>query len=445
MSRIEGSQMRSERKDGAIPSGMGRGVAGLILGAVLFLVGCGAGSGPGVEGPSPATASDPPPEAEYWIYVGSESADRLHRVRFGPAGIEVERSTVVGRLPTEVEGPHGVVVSHDARYVYLTTGHGVPDGHFWKFEVGPDSLVAEPILLGRFPATMDLTSDGLYAFVVNFNLYGSMVPSTMSVVYTPDVVEVAQIEMCTMPHGVRAHPGGIHVYSVCMMDDQLVEVDTHTFRVSRRFSVDVGNEGPLPADAVAMDHGEGHGAGRDHGAHAAHEDHAAGEDPEGVSPMTGAMERARHHASCSPTWAVPSTDGSRLWVACNVADQILEVDVEDWSLVRRIPTGRGPYNLEPTPDGRLLVATLKQGNAVEFFDTATGESLAVTPTSTTVVHGVTISPDSRYAFVSVEGVGSEPGKVDVFDLGSFRMVASVAVGQQAAGIDFLRMEPSPSR
>jgi DNA-binding beta-propeller fold protein YncE len=258
-------------------------------------------------------------------------------------------------------------------------------------------------------------------------------------------VEVAQIEMCTMPHGVRAHPGGIHVYSVCMMDDQLVEVDTHTFRVSRRFSVDVGNEGALPTDAVAMDHGEDHGAGMDHGAHAAHGDHAAPGDPEGASPMTGAMERARHHASCSPTWAVPSPDGSRIWVSCNVADQILEVDVANWTLVRRIPTGRGPYNLEPTPDGRLLVATLKQGDAVEFFDTATGESLAVTPTSTTVVHGVTISPDSRYAFVSVEGVGSEPGKVDVFDLESFRMVASVAVGQQAAGIDFLRMEPSSPR
>jgi DNA-binding beta-propeller fold protein YncE len=389
----------------------------MTLAVGFLLAGCGAGAGPGAQGPSPAVA----PDADYWIYVGSESADRLHRVRFGPDGMEVERSTVVGRLPTEVEGPHGVVVSPDGRHIYLTTGHGVPDGHFWKFEVGPDTLVAQPILLGRFPATMDLTSDGLYAFVVNFNLYGSMVPSTMSVVYTPDVVEVAQIEICTMPHGVRAHPGGVHVYTVCMMDDQLVEVDTHTFRVSRRFSVDIGHEGPLPADAVAVGDGDAHAGHRDPPDHPDHDGH--------------------HDPTCSPTWAVPSPGGERIWVACNVADQILEVDAVDWTLVRRIPTGRGPYNLAPTPDGRLLVATLKQGDAVEFFDTGSGESLAVSPTSTTVVHGVTISPDSRYAFISVEGVGAEPGKVDVFDLETFQRVASAEVGQQASGIDFLRMEP----
>ncbi len=410
----------------------GMGVALLLAagcGGAGALDGTGVGAAPGA--PSQASPAHAAPEADYWVYVGSESADRLHRVRFGPDGIEVERSTLVGRLPTEVEGPHGVAVSPDGRHLFLTTGHGVPDGHFWKFEVGPDTLVAEPILLGRFPATLDLTSDGLYAFVVNFNLYGSMVPSTMSVVYTPDVVEVAQIEICTMPHGVRAHPGGVHVYTVCMMDDQLVEVDTHTFRVSRRFSVDIGREGPLPVDAVAgavhggmMDHGDHAGDHAQHGDAAAHADHG------GHAPAT-----------CSPTWAVPSPDGSRIWVACNVADQILEVDTGDWSLVRRIPTGRGPYNLAPTPDGRILVATLKQGDAVEFLDAETGERLGLTPTSTTVVHGVTVSPDSRYAFVSVEGVGAEPGKVDVFDLASFQRVASAEVGQQAAGIDFLRMEP----
>jgi DNA-binding beta-propeller fold protein YncE len=396
---------------------------GLGLALALLVAGC-AGRTTPTGGPRPPQA----PEADYWVYVGSESADRLHRIRFGPGGIEVERSTQVGRLPTEVEGPHGVVVSPDRRFLYLTTGHGVPDGHFWKFEVGPDTLVADPILLGRFPASLDLSLDGLYAFVVNFNLHGAMVPSTLSVVFTPEVVEVARIELCTMPHGVRAHPGGVHVYTVCMMDDQLVEVDTHTFRVSRRFSLEAGREGPLPADRVA--HGDG-GEG-EHGAHAGHEVPDTGE---------GTPPHGHPEPTCSPTWAVPSPGGSRVWVACSVSDRILEVDVDAWSLVRSIPTGRGPYNLAPTPDGRILVATLKQGNAVEFFDVETGARLALTPTSTTVVHGVTISPDSRYAFVSVEGVGAEPGKVDVFDLESFRRVASAEVGQQAAGIDFLRMDP----
>ena len=53
-------------------------------------------------------------------------------------------------------------------------------------------------------------------------------------------------------------------------------------------------------------------------------------------------------------------------------------------------------------------------------------------TSTTVTHGVAVSPDSRYAFVTSEGVGAEPGKVDIFDLAAMTRVASVDVGQQAA-------------
>jgi hypothetical protein len=51
-----------------------------------------------------------------------------------------------------------------------------------------------------------------------------------------------------------------------------------------------------------------------------------------------------------------------------------------------------------------------------------------------------VTPDSRYAFVSSEGVGSAPGKVDVFDVQKPRLVASVNVGQQASGITFWKMK-----
>jgi DNA-binding beta-propeller fold protein YncE len=54
--------------------------------------------------------------------------------------------------------------------------------------------------------------------------------------------------------------------------------------------------------------------------------------------------------------------------------------------------------------------------------------------------GLVISPDDRYAFVTLEGVGSEPGTVDVIDLRAMARVASVDVGQQAGGIDFWKTE-----
>jgi len=394
--------------------GLGALVPGFVFGLLLL-------GGPPSAHAQGAGQPAPGPEADYWVYVGAESDDTVHRIRFGPEGIRVERTISVGINPTETEGPHGLQVSPDGRYLYMTTGHGTPDGMLWKYELGPDTLVAGPTRLGRFPASLDVTPDGLFVFVANFNLYGRHVPSTMSAAFGPELYEIEQIELCVMPHGARSDPWGSRVYTVCMMDDQLVEVDARNFEVARRFSVAQGREGPLPVDPSGHDH-HGHAPAADH-----HDE---------------------HEATCSPTWATPSPDGSRVWVACNRADQVLEVDVEDWVLVRTFESGRGPYNLDVTPDGRILVATLKQGNAVEFIDLESGESLARTPTSTTVVHGVTISPDGRYAFVSVEGVGQEPGKVDVFDLETLERVADVPIGRQASGITFWRMDgarASPGR
>jgi DNA-binding beta-propeller fold protein YncE len=54
-----------------------------------------------------------------------------------------------------------------------------------------------------------------------------------------------------------------------------------------------------------------------------------------------------------------------------------------------------------------------------------------------------ISPDGRYAFVTQEGVGAEPGTVDVIDLRALARVASVNVGQQAGGIDLWKSARTP--
>ena len=60
--------------------------------------------------------------------------------------------------------------------------------------------------------------------------------------------------------------------------------------------------------------------------------------------------------------------------------------------------------------------------------------------NSTVSHGVVISPDSKYAFVTVEGVGGDPGLVDVIDLEKAKVVSSVNIGKQAGGIAFWKIE-----
>ena len=424
------------------PSGLvrGRALAALTLIAT-------AGTLPAQRAPQrPApTAPTAPRQAQmaaaslstYWIYVGAESADRIYRVKFSAAAATVEKVIRVGELAAEMEGPHGLQISPDGKWLYMTTGHGTPDGKLWKYDLGPDTLVGPGVSLGKFPASLDVTPDGLYSFSANFNLHGEMVPSSISVVYTPTLTEVEQIETCTMPHGSRIEPGGTMHYSGCMMDDQLVEIDTRSFAVTRRFSLAKGKEGPITS------------------AMAGHDAHATHTAPAPVTPGSGAaasqqMDASQGHgvsmsATCSPTWAQPSAQGRVVYVACNKSDEIIEVDRATWTISRRIATGRGPYNLAVTPDGAHMVATLKQSAGVEIYDLVTGRSVAKIPTSTTVAHGVVISPDSRFAFVSSEGVGAQPGKVDVYDIRARTKVATVDVGQQASGITFWKMDPAPQR
>lgn len=379
----------------------------------------------------PARPAPARPANDYWIYVGAESADLIHRVRFGPGGTVVEKSIPVGELAAEMEGPHGLVISADGKYLHMTTGHGLPDGKYWKYALGPDTLIGPGVFLGNFPASIDVTPDGLYTFSANFNLHGDMVPSSMSVVYTPTGTETARIVTCVMPHGSRIDPTGAFQYSGCMMDDQLVEIDTRSFKVSRRFSLARGKEGPLaPEDGGVM------------AAHAAKNVPGAPPvDPADVGYATG-MRHTMPPNTCSPTWAQPSVDGKKVFVACNKADEVVEVDRGTWAVSRRLKTGRGPYNVATTPDGRLLLVTLKQGGMFEIFDLASGKSLAQLKNSTAVAHGIAVSADSRYAFVSSEGVGAAPGKVDVYDLTTLTKVGTADVGQQAGGIAFWKMAPA---
>ena len=62
------------------------------------------------------------------------------------------------------------------------------------------------------------------------------------------------------------------------------------------------------------------------------------------------------------------------------------------------------------------------------------------PTTRRFPHGAVVSDDDRYAFISVEGYGSEPGTLEMIDLRRLERVAALDVGQMAGGIDFWRSE-----
>jgi DNA-binding beta-propeller fold protein YncE len=130
-----------------------------------------------------------------------------------------------------------------------------------------------------------------------------------------------------------------------------------------------------------------------------------------------------------------------VYVALNGVDEIAEVDLERWRIVRRFPTDKGPYNVEVTSNGEKLLVSYKSAGAIGIWDIDGGRELAHIPSSRSVTHGVVISPDSRYGFVSSEGKGAEAGTVDVIDMVANEKVCTVEVGLQAGGIAFWRAVP----
>lgn len=389
---------------------------------------------------APAVLAQARPDKDYLVYVVSEGADKISLIRFGPNGARIDHELSTGDMPTDIDGPHGIAVTRDKHFYYVSLAHGRPFGSVWKYSTKDDRVLGRTTL-GLFPATMDLSADGSLLYVVNFNLHGDVVPSSVSLIATEPMLEVARIQTCVMPHGSRLNPQGTKHYSACMMDDLLVEIDTQTLKVSRHFLLTKGREmgrSGAPAQHPNKPTMEGMKAG------APREQPALGAKQLGIGGHGGhGMEPPKPgDVSCSPTWAQPSVTGLSIFVACNESDEIVEVDAAKWEVKRRIPARAGVYNLAITKDGTRLVGTNKRDQSVSIIDLKSGRELARILTRRKVLHGVVISPDDRYAFISVEGVGSEPGTVEIIDLAATKIVATLDVPEEAAGIEFLRTEPT---
>jgi DNA-binding beta-propeller fold protein YncE len=332
---------------------------------------------------SPAAAQDRP----WRLAVVSESGDIVTWLAHRGDSLVVERVAPVGIMPADVDGPHNVAMAADARSYYVTLAHGQPGGTLWRLDAATDEVLGRaPLEL--FPTTIALTPDGELAFVANSDFHGdhSRV-NVVSVVHTPTMTKVTDLALCRMPHGVRAARSGASVWVSCMHSDELIELDVAGLEEKRR--VAVGSAG------------------------------------------------------CEPTFVALSPDDATVFVPCNRRDVLQVWDAATLTLQKELPTGKGPYNAEPSPDGRWLLVTNKKDRSVSLFDLRTLAEVARLPTTKPIVHGIAWSPDSRWAYVSQESIGADPGAVDAIDITTRRTVATVAVPAQPAGIALRRLPTPP--
>jgi DNA-binding beta-propeller fold protein YncE len=351
---------------------------------------------------------------DYYAYVAAESEDQVHLIHFnaGSGEANIAETIDVGTWPQENEGPHGVTVSADGKYWFVTIAHGMPYGQLWKYSTETNEVV-DSVELGMFPASMDYNPTTGMVYIVNFNLHGDMEPSTLSVVDSETMMRVADIPVGIMPHGTRVSPSGDLAYHVSMMTDELYEIDARTLEVNRTLKLNK-NDG-----------------------HSGHDSMQASSDHSGMDHSNMEMD---HNPVEKPTWADPHPTKPLVYVAGNGSNEIIEVDTDSWEVIRRFDTAKGPYNLEVSHDGILLVVTYKGEGAVGIWDLEKGEELAYIKNSRKVTHGVAITSDNKFAFISAEGIGGEPGSVEIIDLQKLERIDVVETGKQAGGIVFWKQE-----
>jgi len=355
----------------------------------------------------------------YYVYVTAESDDQVALVKFDGKKAETVKNIDVGVWPAEIEGPHGITVGPKGDYWYLSLAHGNPYGTLYKFKTGTDEVVGTTEL-GLFPASMQVSAATGLLYCVNFNLHGDMVPSSVSVVDVETMTELDQITTGAMPHGSRLSSNGLKHYSVAMMSGELFEIDAIGLKVSKAFDLDKASASLMSGE---MDHSKMDHSKMDHG-----------DGMKGMAEMEGMK-----HSAFKPTWVSPHPSKDLVYVAGNGAAEVLEIDTKEWKATRKFKTGKGPYNIDLSPDGKFMVVSYKSDAQTGIWDLTTGEEVARLDNSQRVTHGVAISTDGKYAFVSVEGVQGDPGMVDIIDLQTLKVVDTAYLGKQAGGIAFWKV------
>ena len=367
-----------------------------------------------------APAAAQAPVFNYKLGVVSESGDIVTWIQPGPNSLKVDRVVQVGIMPADIDGPHNIFVSPDRRFYYITIAHGQPFGSLWQMAIDGDTVVGRaPVEL--FPTTVATTPDGELAFVANSDFHGDRPRvNFVSVVHTPTMTNITNLLACDMPHGVKSNHAGTRIYISCMHSDELLEIDVAELAISRRVKTGTGHQT----------------AG---GAHAGHQPAgAAGSSPAPAGttlPVNPALNR-----ECAPTFVTISPDDKRLYAACNYGNSLQVWDAESLTLIKEIPVGSGAYNVEPSPDGNLLIVTNKKAQSVSLVDTRSLTEIARIPTSKKIVHGVAFSPDGKYAYITAESIGADPGSVDMIDLATKTIVATIPVPAQPTGISLWRAE-----
>jgi YVTN family beta-propeller protein len=322
------------------------------------------------------------------LYCPNQSDDHV-------AVIDLDNMVVMKYIPVGTspanDAPHFIVMDDHYWYVSL-----IGTGQVWKFDIHADTLIKKGTLQGS-PALLSLTPDGRKLYVSQF-----MTSSTnrVTVLNTTTMAVMKTISVWTMPHGMRMNHAGTRLYVANMMSDNISVID-------------VASDSVIATIPVAYD--------------------ASPFGPTKYMPMEIAV----------------SPNDSLFLVTCSEWNEVRMFAAATNMLVDSFQVGTQPWHLQFTPDGEFCYVTNRLGNAISVIHVPMRHVMStITATATLAYpHGVDISADGRYVFVSNENLSHTyvpryntdyVGNVCVIDHATGQIVKVLEVGKMPTGLAVTR-------
>jgi len=328
------------------------------------------------------------------LYVTNQAGDKISVI---DADAQVVSRIIDVGVLDGVDSPHNVHVDRQNRYWYVSL---INSALLLQFDAHTDEL-RQTVTVGQSPANPVTSPDGSEVYVTNWNPNNP----TLHVIDTETLTEKYSLRFPTpfgdLPHGLAvARDGTLYI--------------TH----EGGGSVSRIRLGQTPAEAEVL-------------------------------PVPLGEPATQLH----PLQVILDAEERFLYVTCNGTGEVRVVSTETLAVVKTILLQGRPWLEALTPDGLIYVCNWGK-DAVDIIDTQTQELVTSLTNSTDHVvfarpHGVAITGDGRFAFVSDENTnggipqhhptqgGGDKGHVSIIDLTTNEVVKMLEVEEDPTGVAYV--------
>jgi DNA-binding beta-propeller fold protein YncE len=270
---------------------------------------------------------------------------------------------------------------------------------------------------GQGPHEVALTRDGSLAVVTDYGT-GQGPGHTLTVIDVPGrrVARTIELGQYTRPHGIAFLPG-----------DSLVAV---TSEASQNVVIVHPASGAI-RKAIPTRHAGSHMVAFGNSADRMYTGDIGSNTVSELNPATG--EYLRSFAVPSQPEAIGVTpDGREVWVGSNAEGKVSVLTPSTAAVVTAAEGFGWPYRIVFTPNGQTVIMPDLRGEEVRFVERATHRELGRMPFAGAAPQGIAITPDGRWAFLSLSGAGS----VVLIDIAARTVVRSIPAGPAPDGVAF---------